>query len=174
MGITETKGPISKQDVKLAYHRALLLHHPDKSQAKVQLESATSDRDHDPQLAHSVDEITTAYKILSDPSTRAEYDQSQRLLAGTPLSKDEQLVYHTGLETVDLDDIPYDDKQGIWHRSCRCGEARGFLVNEEDLEKEAELGEIYVTCKGCSLWLRLLFAASTSPVASHSSNDKAG
>jgi len=66
-------------------------------------------------------------------------------------------VFRTGIETVDLDDLKVDEAQGIWYRSCRCGDERGFLIKEADLEEAAEDGEISVGCKGCSLWLKVLF-----------------
>ena len=67
-----------------------------------------------------------------------------------------------GLETVDLDDLDYDEEGGgAWYRGCRCGSVRGFRVTEEDLEKEVENGDVVVGCVGCSLWLRVTFQAAT-------------
>jgi hypothetical protein len=45
-----------------------------------------------------------------------------------------------------------------WYRGCRCGDERGFMVTEMDLEKEAEHGEVVIGCRGCSLWMKILFA----------------
>lgn len=66
-------------------------------------------------------------------------------------------MFRTGIETVDLDDLEVDEAQGIWYRSCRCGDERGFLIKEADLEEAAEDGEVSVGCRGCSLWLKVLF-----------------
>lgn len=120
---------------------------------------------------YTIDEITTAYKTLSDPVARAEYDRELRLSrrnrpdAGDGGSDglghgNGDDVFHTGLETVDLEDLGYADGagEGYWYRNCRCGDLKGFFVTEGDLEREVEAGEILVGCKGCSLWLRVLFA----------------
>lgn len=62
---------------------------------------------------------------------------------------------------VDLEDLGCDEsgEEIVWFRECRCGDERGFLVSEDELEKEVEHGEIVVGCRGCSLWLKVLFAA---------------
>jgi len=167
LGIAEARHPISKQDVKAAYHQALLLHHPDKSLTRGSLNRSTSTRTRrtdEAQPAYSVDDITKAYRILSDPLTRVEYDRSQQLHVRTQPQQARAEAFHIGLETVDLDDLPYDEGPGVWYRSCRCGEPRGFIVTECDLEKEEELGEVHIACSGCSLWLKLSFAVSVSPV----------
>jgi diphthamide biosynthesis protein 4 len=50
-----------------------------------------------------------------------------------------------------------ETSEQIWYRSCRCGDERGFVIMESDLEDAAQEGEIRVGCTGCSLWLRVLF-----------------
>lgn len=170
---------LSKQTIKLAYHKALLKHHPDKASAVAQ-EKGLAPRDSTPsngngffarsgdvtshQRTYTVDEITKAYQTLSDPGLRAEYDRSLRL-DRSKVAEREQTgdVFHTGLEVADLEDLACDegDADGngaCWYRGCRCGDERGFLVTEDDLEREAEHGEIVAGCRGCSLWLKVLFA----------------
>ena len=139
------KGHLIPQDrIKAAYRQALLKSHPDKSQHL----SPTKSR-------FTVDEITVAYKTLSSPISRAEYDRKLRLRdSKIPQSTTKPL---TGLETADLDDLGYDEEQQVWYRSCRCGNMRGYLFSEADLEREAEHGEIIAGCRGCSLWLKILF-----------------
>ncbi|KAJ5863908.1 uncharacterized protein N7529_005824 [Penicillium soppii] len=157
----------SKQQIKLAYHKALLRHHPDKA-ATVATEtengSASSSKtpaSTDPRVPYTIDQITTAYKTIADPVLRAEYDRALRLdrlkVAEREKTGD---VFHTGLEIVDLEDLACDegDDGDLWYRGCRCGDERGFSVTEEDLEREAEHGEIVIGCRGCSLWLKILFA----------------
>lgn len=70
--------PTQTKTVKQAYRRALLKHHPDKSQqAKAQdhpsssSSSSTRDEQH-----YSVDQITEAYTTLSDTRQRREYIKS--------------------------------------------------------------------------------------------------
>ncbi|KLJ12930.1 hypothetical protein EMPG_12097 [Blastomyces silverae] len=218
-----------KPDVKLAYHRALLKHHPDKSRtassnpAKTPTTSIafrtngastgtnsnsryTTNREttstssitteasnpagtakvsppppHAPQLSYTIDQITTAYKVLSDPVARAEYDRSLRLLGingnrhghGHGHGDDEGTPFRTGMEVFDLDDMQMaraafgsdsgtnsdnNGSGGTWYHSCRCGEEKGFVVLEEELEREAERGEVVVGCRGCSLWAKVVFA----------------
>ncbi|KAL2362825.1 hypothetical protein RJZ56_004296 [Blastomyces dermatitidis] len=223
-----------KPDVKLAYHRALLKHHPDKSRtassnpAKTPTTSIAfrtngastgtnsnsqymTDREttttssittitteasnpagtakvspplpHAPQLRYTIDQITTAYKVLSDPVARAEYDRSLRLLGingdrhGHGHGDDEGTPFRTSMEVFDLDDMQMADgtfgpdfgtnsddngSGGTWYHSCRCGEEKGFVVLEEELEREAERGEVVVGCRGCSLWATVVFAVDES------------
>jgi len=138
---------LNGKDIKLAYRSALLLHHPDKSNLA-----------HGSKPKHSVDQITIAYKTLIDPIARSEYD---RLRASKPYTiATVSQTSHPGLETVDLDDLSYNDQQRIWYRSCRCGEERSYNVSEEELEASAEHGEIITGCQDCSLWLRVTFAVA--------------
>jgi diphthamide biosynthesis protein 4 len=167
-------GGVTKQTLKLAYHRALLRHHPDKASPKTRKpdtlsSSAIPAASAQKTAAYTIDQITAAYKILSDPVLRAEYDRSLRLSrsrqtgqssAGDGTKDDD--VFYTGLEVVDLEDLTCDEAadagQGDnWFRGCRCGDERGFLVTEEDLEREVENGEVVVGCRGCSLWVRVVF-----------------
>lgn len=146
---------LTQQDVKQAYKRALLLHHPDKER---RTESHTAVRDaRASQEAVSIDAIAIAFKTLSDPSLRAEYDRELRLSQKKEGNSGQQKSYHTGLDTVDLDDLAYHETTSTWTRACRCGQKAGFVVSEEELEKHADLGELVTGCRGCSLWLRVLF-----------------
>lgn len=174
---------LSKQQLKLAYHRALLRHHPDKTQAsdpnpQDQSLSAKPTLNHNDGPVYTIDEITTAYKTLADPALRAEYDRALRLDRLRIVEREKTgAVFHTGLEVVDLEDLgfeevdetqaPSDSSDGdndtiktgsFWYRVCRCGDEKGFVLTEEDLEREAEHGEIVVGCRGCSLWMKVLFA----------------
>ena len=141
---------VTTQDIKLAYRRTLLHFHPDKSRSQV------FDKAHPEAPKYTVDQIAIAYKTLIDPKGRSEYDRSLRL--GSPPTGLTSQRTHPGLETVDLDDLMFDEEQNTWYRSCRCGNEKGFLVSEEELERDAEHGEVTTGCRGCSLWLRVTFA----------------
>lgn len=143
--------PPSPQTLKDAYRRALLTHHPDK------LTSAIKDARN-----HSVDEVTLAYRTLSNPLLRTAHDR-EIILQQQRASSDQHgqdNVFHTGLETIDLDDLEYDEDAQQWFRSCRCGQDRAYVLEEAQLESAAEegQGEVLVGCRGCSLWIKVLFA----------------
>ncbi|KAK0731759.1 hypothetical protein B0H67DRAFT_640109 [Lasiosphaeris hirsuta] len=139
--------------IKRAYRRALLSHHPDKK--PVPNTNATT--------TWTVDQISTAYAVLSSPSQRRAYDAA--LLASqtanaTTLTNAQKAQFQTGIEPVDLDDLSFASSPAgdEWYRSCRCGNPRGFRFGEDDLEEAADLGELMVGCADCSLWLRVQFA----------------
>lgn len=171
----------SQQQIKVAYHKALLKYHPDKAGSALARQppakASVSAYDDSPQTrAFTVDEITNAYRTLSDPVQRAEYDRAlrlQRLRSGEKLKSAD--AFHTGLEVVDLEDLNYeeggpephgDTRDGsgepgaYWYRGCRCGDEKGFVATEEELEREAQHGEIVIGCRGCSLWMKVLFAVA--------------
>lgn len=133
---------LSPNEVKAAYKRALLQHHPDKSTAPKNVSSNIT-----------IDSIALAYKILSSPALKTEYDLA--LQSSRPTEDDK--VFRTGLDTVDLDDLNFDEGKEVWTRGCRCGDDGGFVVTEAELEGNAEDGELIIGCRGCSLWLRVLF-----------------
>lgn len=150
------------QTLRTAYRRALLQNHPDKS-AKGALTSTRT--------KYSIDQITEAFSTLSMPKTRAKYDADLKLQRVTVDGGQNKQIFHTGIETVDLDDLEVDEAQGIWFRSCRCGDDRGFLIQEADLEEAASEGEISVGCRGCSLWLKVLFGVIVDVVSGvHTAN----
>ncbi|KAK1514446.1 CSL zinc finger [Colletotrichum costaricense] len=166
-----TAGP--QQIIKRAYHRALLQNHPDKyPQFKSTSPSSTTTRalsSSATAATFSIDQISSAYKVLSDPKQRAEYDRALDLAPNNQgLQRgdgDEEKAFQTGIEVVDLDDLeveepPSDGPEAMcsWYRSCRCGNSRGFFFTEADLEEAGENGELLVGCQDCSLWMKVHFA----------------
>ena len=115
----------------------------------------------------SVDAITAAYRVLGSAEARRTFERE--LLArgavgggGGEVGWDADAGLHVGLEVVDLDDLAWEEGEsgeGVWWRSCRCGEERGFVVREQQLVREEEAGgrELLVGSVGCSLWLRVGF-----------------
>lgn len=135
---------VGRQAIKDAYRRALLKNHPDKVRnAK----------------AYTIDAITYAYKTLIDPVQRVQHDKQLKLKIP---EKDDHGYdeYHTGMDTVDLDELHYDEIQNNWHRDCRCGDPKGFTFDEKDLQGSIEHGELVAECPGCSLQLRVIFAVA--------------
>lgn len=157
------------QALKKAYHRALLIHHPDKKR-----------KPDDPGAAGvTVDQISLAYASLASPSSRAAYDKALLLAArssGPPgLHPDSR--FHTGIQDADLDDLEFDAEAEEWFRACRCGNPRGYRFGEGDLEEAADFGEVMVGCADCSLWLRVRFAVVVDDEGKESTskeNGKAG
>ena len=144
--------------IKRAYRRALLSHHPDKKTPTITTNPQQHHNHH--QNTFTIDQISTAYATLSHPPSRQAYDQT--LLSQSPSPQATQAAnFQTGIETLDLDDLnSHQDDDGTtrWYRACRCGNPRGYLFAESDLEEAADLGELMVGCADCSLWLRVCFA----------------
>ncbi|KAK0748135.1 CSL zinc finger-domain-containing protein [Apiosordaria backusii] len=99
-------------------------------------------------------------KSSNSQSPPAKYTIDQITLAFTTLSTPPS----ARIETIDLDDLTHeeavdDEQEDSWHRPCRCGNPKGFLVRESDLEEAADSGieEVVVGCADCSLWLRVVF-----------------
>lgn len=144
---------LSAHTIRTAYRRALLQHHPDKSNPQSPIALNSTGRE-----TYTIDQISEAFSTLSNTKLRAEYNKELKVLAVTAnRGHGEKDVFRTGVEVVDLDDLQIDAAQDTWYRNCRCGDDRGFLIREEDLEEAADEGEINVGCRGCSLWLKVLF-----------------
>jgi DnaJ-class molecular chaperone len=147
--------------VKQAYHHALLLHHPDKAQQVTSIH--TSQSASKPSHPISIDQIVQAYTVLSDPTQRESYNA--HLKSSTDAHR---ATSHRGIESYDLDDLTYTEHDGVgtWRLSCRydSGDSDGYIVTEDDLERAARedqdgvLKEILVGCRGCSLFIRVVFA----------------
>ena len=140
---------VSQQGLRNAYRRALLQHHPDKTLSR--------EGRNLPEPKYTVDDMTTAYEVLSTPSTRSEYDRTLKLQAPQTLNPKEKPL--SGLDIVDLDDMDWDQVDNIWFRKCRCGNAKGYAFTMKDLEDAAQLGEVIVGCGGCSLWSKVVFVS---------------
>ncbi|KAF2185063.1 hypothetical protein K469DRAFT_169977 [Zopfia rhizophila CBS 207.26] len=90
--------------------------------------------------------------------------------AGTGHAYERAEDFVLGLELLSLDDFtesgavstPSEDgsEMGqVWMRACRCGDERGFRIEESELEGAERRGEseVLVGCQGCSLWVRVGF-----------------
>ena len=152
---------LSTQEVKTAYHRALLTYHPDKAKNNTSLMMKPPGAEHD-EPQHSIDEISEAYAILSDSRKRAAYDQERALQLPESSGEPNKKPFHNGVETYDLEDLTFDEAETVWYRGCRCGNEQGYVVTDTELEKESSNGEIYIGCKGCSLWVKVLFGSAVS------------
>ncbi|KAF8314537.1 hypothetical protein DL93DRAFT_2167322 [Clavulina sp. PMI_390] len=143
----------SSADVKAAYHRALLLYHPDKALSKTlsplaasqprsaqDRESLTGSRIDLP--TPTIDEVQQAYTTLSDSLLRKNYDGNlKRSLSDASAQRGSQRP----AEVVSLEEfVPLDEDAAILVYPCRCGES--FRISEEQLEADVHL----IGCNGCS------------------------
>lgn len=162
---------IPPHELRQAYKRALLHHHPDKQKKKKTQESTSSPTTYPPAAA-TIDEITEAYRVLGNASERAKYDLELRKWKTMNNHQHQEAdviitTRHTGIEIVDLEELDFEvgglenendaTATGIWKRACRCGSIPAFVVTEAELEKSADEGELVTGCKGCSLWLKVMF-----------------
>lgn len=149
-----TAQKFAKEDVKAAYHRALLLHHPDKADKNLTTRPIAAYSA--AESSCSVDKIIAAYETLADPRKRTAYDESLDFKEDSVKDKGT----HPGVETLDLEDLVSDEDANTWNHTCRCGNEEGYVLTEAELEKESQRGEIYVGCRGCSLFIRVVFGVA--------------
>ena len=162
-----TSTPLKPESVKSAFHRALLRHHPDKQHLTGATVLTHRSTEGCPSTStYSIDEIITAYQTLVDPARKVAYDATVKQVSHDINSaRLGGRAVHSGIEVHDLDDLTYDDAQQHWRLPCRCDNAQGYIVNEEELERASGDGEIYVGCRGCSLFVKITFAVVEDQVA---------
>lgn len=95
---------VSQDEIKKAYQKLILQHHPDKS------EGSSS-------LFIRIDE---AYKVLKEPLKRKEYDSQQFE------KQRSHLIIH---DTVAKTDFNFDEANEVYYHVCKCG---GWYILEED------------------------------------------
>ena len=130
----------SQEEIKRAYHRALLRHHPDKK--RVAAEACLSGS------IPAIDTVREAFRTLSEPSSRREYDrtlESQLTRSQTPKTAPRPA------NIISLDDFEEVESKdsSTWTYPCRCG--GGFIITELLLEQDVHL----IGCDCCSevLWV---------------------
>lgn len=127
----------STNEVKVAYHAALLRNHPDKRPDVLGRAVANAD-------TIDIDLLKQAYITLSSSDSRASYDAN---LARRPQGpRPAQVV---SLEEFTEVDIPFDNSHfpstGItWTYKCRCGGK--YTITEKEMEDDRHL----VGCNSCS------------------------
>lgn len=154
-------GPSTEtQLLRRAYHRALLRHHPDKAATEELKTSGHASRTPQTGALYTVDQITTAYNTLNDPKLRREYELALRQLAAAdPAASQQEETFRTGVEVLDLDDLPFDEASERWYMGCRCGNEKGFEFGEEVLDERER--EVFVGCKDCSLWIKVQYEVAS-------------
>ena len=138
-------------DVKAAYHRALLLYHPDKALSARNRNKSTQNiasiqnklSPEDNAQLPSIDDIQKAYSILADPVLRADFDNhiSHNNTASSSTAKGSQRA----AEIVSFDEFaPEEDGSDAYIYPCRCGSV--YRITEEQLDADLHL----LGCQGCS------------------------
>ncbi|KZT10131.1 DnaJ-domain-containing protein [Laetiporus sulphureus 93-53] len=133
--ILSTSPSASADEIKLAYHQALLRFHPDKAKRSTHSEAAPT---------IDIGLLKAAYETLTDPNTRSIYDSSSAQKNAT----------HIGprpAQVISLEDFeqPSDEGPLRWTYGCRCGGL--YVITEDDMEA----GQHLVGCISCSevLWV---------------------
>ena len=158
---------LTPESIKVAYHRALLLHHPDKIRSPSLTSNSQAPATSD--ATYSIDEIINAYQILiAWVKDDRGHETRQSSFGGAKTNGG-----HPGVETYDLDELEFDEATGTWIQGCRCGNKPGYVVTERGLEHESDLGhgEIYTGCNGCSLFIKVLFSVGREHDGDQSTGD---
>jgi diphthamide biosynthesis protein 4 len=123
----------SASDIKIAYHRALLLFHPDKNGAQRSADSPTT-----PSI--SISQIKEAYRILSTPNLRAEYNSPRHVTSA---------LGPRPAQVISLDDFEEGVDRDMWYYNCRCGGV--YRIASSEMEE----GHHLVGCNSCSevIWV---------------------
>jgi diphthamide biosynthesis protein 4 len=109
LGVSPSDPMIS---VKTSYQRLLLQRHPDKLITTTGPQSSSSSSPESTTIDNTTkfQEIMTAWKILSDPVLKKEYDQRRQLLS----------IAHMSAENVKID--KFVKTGNLYRYRCRCGE----------------------------------------------------
>ncbi|KIM33886.1 hypothetical protein M408DRAFT_325459 [Serendipita vermifera MAFF 305830] len=129
----------SQEEIKQAYRRALLRHHPDKNRA-------AAEEVFPPKSVPAIDTVREAFRVLSTLSSRQKYDAA--LGSQMALSQRPEVAAPRPANIVSLDD--FEEKEAsIWAHPCRCGGV--FVITEDLLEQDVHL----IGCDSCSeaLWV---------------------
>lgn len=142
----------SFQQIKSSYKKIMLKVHPDKQNGRlIDNESATN-------LTY-ISNLQTAYKTLTDPKLRKEYD-----LSANQIVDSSRLHNLDGLDIYSLDDFTNaESDDGVeWIKNCpRCHFVNGLVLTEVDLENgnQHDDGEfsVVVQCVACSLCVHVAY-----------------
>ena len=119
----------SVEDLKSAYKKQLLLHHPDKKTTAID----SRDDNNDMFL-----KVQKAWKLVGSVDEREKYDRT--LNVGQS---------HSNADCVGVDEFVVSDDGQILKKPCRCGDY--YEITREDLLA----GYNTVQCNSCSLYITL-------------------
>lgn len=154
---------IGAAQIKIAFRRVLLKNHPDKAGHLLENLPSKPKQGRGPDIKpdYDIDTICLARDTLLDSARRREYDRELINSAGPQTGRPMIPLHPTELDTIDLDDMQYDESSGSWYKTCRCGNTTAYEVSEEDLDIASKDGtrEVLVNCGDCSLFVRVVFEA---------------
>ena len=127
----------SAPEIKLAYHRALLLHHPDKQHLNGLSAGDANGTAQDVDIGL----IQQAYTTLSSSSLRQAYDANRASSAAASAGP-------RPAQVVSLEEFDEEAQAGgngsAWTYACRRGGK--YVIREPDMERDQHL----IGCSGCS------------------------
>ncbi|PVG02004.1 DnaJ-domain-containing protein [Serendipita vermifera] len=141
----------TQQQIKRAYHQALLRHHPDKNiNLSIDQKPLVDSSPTSPLEVHT---LRQAFEILSNPASRELYDEQLR--SSSSSSSTDSKGGPRPAHVVSLDEFEQQDgaegssEPTQWVYPCRCGGS--FIVTEHLLESDVHL----ISCDACSeaLWV---------------------
>ena len=140
----------SRADIKAAYHRALLTHHPDKQKISNSTQDLGADIPYSEASSQnpSVSDIRHAYAILSDHATRLNHN-AELAFAAQNGSSSRVSGSQRPAEVVSLEEFEFLENEQVYTHSCRCGSL--YRVSEFQLDADTHL----IGCQGCSevIWV---------------------
>jgi diphthamide biosynthesis protein 4 len=136
--LLEVEKTATLEQIRHAYHRALLTTHPDKRGS-----TTVDEKGIEPP---SVASLKDAYKTLTTPSLRTRHDADLAARRAGPRPA----------AVLSLDDMEEGDGEcaGSWTHACRCGGA--FWISENQMERDIHL----IGCSSCSetIWIGYVLA----------------
>ncbi|KAL6107403.1 dnajc24 [Pungitius sinensis] len=149
----------SVQQLRYRYQQLALQYHPDRHAGSSSSEAESGMK--------RFLEVDAAWRILSDQTSRRQYDlqrRAQELKQDWPVDS-----------TVHLQDMIWEQNERVYTYSCRCG--GGFHVSEEEVQEEThrrwqddeeeetdeqEQGGVLVCCDTCSLTVCVTWSLQTN------------
>ncbi|KAH9932060.1 uncharacterized protein BXZ73DRAFT_46916 [Epithele typhae] len=123
-GVLSISPSANAAEIKAAYHRALLAHHPDKRSQSTPRPNPVD-----------IDVLKQAFTTLHSPELRKAYDAARMTERTRQVPRPAQIV--------SLEDFA-NESDGRWTHPCRCGGTYVFV------ETMLDVGEHLVGCTSCS------------------------